>query len=167
MRGPPARRGLGEAQCHPDLFDRAFEYEEKVRYRRTAMKGRNYPWSQGESLPELIERKDEIKAKRQAVPERAAKRIKPNRPWQFFPTHSTPTARPAATSAASDAQPHTAAPAARAGAAVAFSTSKQAWRACGCDLAQLCPRLPKGVAHSPAASRVALRWSDVASRTGT
>ncbi|MFJ1656695.1 hypothetical protein ACIOC2_36115 [Streptomyces sp. NPDC088337] len=44
------------------------------------MKGRNYTWSQGESLPELIERKDEIEAKHQVSLERAAKRVKPNRP---------------------------------------------------------------------------------------
>ncbi|WP_416986161.1 phosphoadenosine phosphosulfate reductase family protein [Streptomyces sp. T028] len=71
---------VGLKERHPDLFDRAVEYEEKVRYRHTAMKGRNYTWSQGESLPELIERKDEIEAKHQTALERAAKRIKPNRP---------------------------------------------------------------------------------------
>ncbi|MFC7839982.1 phosphoadenosine phosphosulfate reductase family protein [Streptomyces sp. NPDC057382] len=71
---------VGLKERHPDLFDRAVEYEEKVRYRHTAMKGRNYTWSQGESLPELIERKDEIEAKHQVSLERAAKRVKPNRP---------------------------------------------------------------------------------------
>ncbi|MCX2923621.1 phosphoadenosine phosphosulfate reductase family protein [Streptomyces griseoincarnatus] len=71
---------VGLKERHPDLFDRAVQYEEKVRYRHTAMKGRNYTWSQGESLPELIERKDEIEAKHEAALERAAKRIKPNRP---------------------------------------------------------------------------------------
>ncbi|MEU6470120.1 phosphoadenosine phosphosulfate reductase family protein [Streptomyces massasporeus] len=71
---------VGLKERHPDLFDRAVQYEEKVRYRHTAMKGRNYTWSQGESLPELIERKDEIEAKHEAAIERAAKRIKPNRP---------------------------------------------------------------------------------------
>ncbi|MFF6843436.1 phosphoadenosine phosphosulfate reductase family protein [Streptomyces globosus] len=71
---------VGLKERHPDLFDRAVEYEDKVRYRHTAMKGRNYTWSQGESLPELIERKDEIEAKHQAALDRAAKRIKPNRP---------------------------------------------------------------------------------------
>ncbi|WP_431897590.1 phosphoadenosine phosphosulfate reductase family protein [Nonomuraea sp. bgisy101] len=71
---------VGLKERHPDLYERAVEYEEKVRYRHTAMKGRNYTWSQGESLPELIARKDEIEAKHQAALERAAKRIKPNRP---------------------------------------------------------------------------------------
>ncbi|MEU9275670.1 phosphoadenosine phosphosulfate reductase family protein [Streptomyces sp. NPDC048341] len=71
---------VGLKERHPDLYDKAVEYEDKVRYRHTAMKGRNYTWSQGESLPELIERKDEIEAKHEAALERAAKRIKPNRP---------------------------------------------------------------------------------------
>ncbi|WP_037857411.1 phosphoadenosine phosphosulfate reductase family protein [Streptomyces sp. NRRL S-340] len=71
---------VGLKERHPDLFERAIEYEEKVRYRHTAMKGRNYTWSQGESLQELIERKEEIEAKHQAALERAAKRTKPNRP---------------------------------------------------------------------------------------
>ncbi|MFE2521978.1 phosphoadenosine phosphosulfate reductase family protein [Streptomyces mirabilis] len=71
---------VGLKERHPDLYAKAVEYEDKVRYRHTAMKGRNYTWSQGESLPELIERKDEIEAKHQAALERAAKRIKPNRP---------------------------------------------------------------------------------------
>ncbi|MER6305012.1 phosphoadenosine phosphosulfate reductase family protein [Streptomyces sp. NPDC001657] len=71
---------VGLQERHPDLYAKAVEYEDKVRYRHTAMKGRNYTWSQGESLPELIERKDEIEAKHQAALERAAKRIKPNRP---------------------------------------------------------------------------------------
>ncbi|MFD8590814.1 phosphoadenosine phosphosulfate reductase family protein [Streptomyces sp. NPDC059637] len=71
---------VGLKERHPELFERAIEYEEKVRYRHTAMQGRNYTWSQDESLQELIERKDEIEAKHQAALERAAKRIKPNRP---------------------------------------------------------------------------------------
>ncbi|MEW1837434.1 phosphoadenosine phosphosulfate reductase family protein [Nonomuraea angiospora] len=71
---------VGLKERHPDLFERAIEYEEKVRFRHTAMKGRNYTWSQGESLPELIARRDEIATKHQTALERAAKRIKPNRP---------------------------------------------------------------------------------------
>jgi 3'-phosphoadenosine 5'-phosphosulfate sulfotransferase (PAPS reductase)/FAD synthetase len=71
---------VGLKERHPDLFERAIEYEEKVRYRHTAMRGRNYTWSQGESLQELIERKEEIEAKHQAALDRAAKRVKPNRP---------------------------------------------------------------------------------------
>lgn len=71
---------VGLKERHPDLYDKAVEYEDKVRFRHTAMKGRNYTWSQGESLPELIERKDEIEAKHEAALDRAAKRVKPNRP---------------------------------------------------------------------------------------
>jgi 3'-phosphoadenosine 5'-phosphosulfate sulfotransferase (PAPS reductase)/FAD synthetase len=71
---------VGLKERHPQLFEQAVAYEEKVRYRHTAMQGRNYTWSQGESLHELIERKDEIEARHDAAMERAAKRIKPNRP---------------------------------------------------------------------------------------
>ncbi|ACU34554.1 phosphoadenosine phosphosulfate reductase family protein [Actinosynnema mirum] len=71
---------VGLKERHPELFDKAVAYEEKVRYRHTAMQGRNYTWSQGESLHELIDRKDEIEAKHTAALERASKRIKPNRP---------------------------------------------------------------------------------------
>jgi 3'-phosphoadenosine 5'-phosphosulfate sulfotransferase (PAPS reductase)/FAD synthetase len=71
---------VGLYERHPELFERAVEYEEKVRYRHTAMQGRNYTWSQGESLHDLIARKDEIKAKHAAAMDRAAKRVKPNRP---------------------------------------------------------------------------------------
>ncbi|WP_433577891.1 phosphoadenosine phosphosulfate reductase family protein [Nocardia brasiliensis] len=71
---------VGLMERHPELFKRAIEYEEKVRYRHTAMKGRNYTWSQGESLPELIDRKDEIEARHKEALERAARRVKPNRP---------------------------------------------------------------------------------------
>lgn len=71
---------VGLKDRHPELYEKAVAYEEKVRYRHTAMQGRNYTWSQGESLPELIERRDEIEAKHQAALERAAKRVKPNRP---------------------------------------------------------------------------------------
>jgi 3'-phosphoadenosine 5'-phosphosulfate sulfotransferase (PAPS reductase)/FAD synthetase len=70
---------VGLKDRHPDLFDRAIKYEEKVNYERTAMKGRKYTWSQGESLEELITRREEIEAKHQTALERAAKRVKPNR----------------------------------------------------------------------------------------
>jgi hypothetical protein len=71
---------VGLKDRHPELFEKAIEYEEKVNYRSTAMHGRNYTWSQGESLPELIERRDEIEARHQAALDRAAKRVKPNSP---------------------------------------------------------------------------------------
>jgi 3'-phosphoadenosine 5'-phosphosulfate sulfotransferase (PAPS reductase)/FAD synthetase len=71
---------VGLKDRHPDLFEKAVEYEEKVNYRRTAMQGRQYTWSQGESLHDLIERRDEIEAKHQMALDRAAKRAKSNRP---------------------------------------------------------------------------------------
>jgi 3'-phosphoadenosine 5'-phosphosulfate sulfotransferase (PAPS reductase)/FAD synthetase len=71
---------LGLKERHPELFEKAIQYEEKISYERTAMKGRKYTWSQGESLEELAARREEIEAKHQAALERAAKRVKPNRP---------------------------------------------------------------------------------------
>ncbi|MFJ2415125.1 phosphoadenosine phosphosulfate reductase domain-containing protein [Streptomyces brevispora] len=71
---------VGLKDRHPDLFDKAVAYEEKVRHQDTAMQGRDYTWSQGESLHQLIERREDIEAKHEANLERAAKRVKPNRP---------------------------------------------------------------------------------------
>jgi 3'-phosphoadenosine 5'-phosphosulfate sulfotransferase (PAPS reductase)/FAD synthetase len=71
---------VGLKDRHPELYEKAIAYEEKVNYERTAMKGRKYTWSQGESLEELIARRDEIEDKHQAALDRAAKRVQPNRP---------------------------------------------------------------------------------------
>jgi 3'-phosphoadenosine 5'-phosphosulfate sulfotransferase (PAPS reductase)/FAD synthetase len=71
---------VGLKDRHPELFDKAVAYEEKIRHQHTAMQGRHYTWSQGESLHELIDRRDEIEAKHQLATERAARRVKPNRP---------------------------------------------------------------------------------------
>ncbi|MEV0712733.1 phosphoadenosine phosphosulfate reductase family protein [Nocardia aurea] len=71
---------VGLADRHPDLFQKAIEYEDKVRYQATAMQGRDYTWSQGESLNELLARREEIEERHQVAMERAARRIKPNRP---------------------------------------------------------------------------------------
>src|SRR5690606_12877009 len=51
---------LGLKERHPDLFEKAIAYEEKVNYQATAMKDRKYTWSQGESLEELLARREEI-----------------------------------------------------------------------------------------------------------
>lgn len=61
---------IGLADRHPDLFEKARQIERKVRteagvdgdssYDDFAMKGRDYTWSQGESLDELLARRDEI-----------------------------------------------------------------------------------------------------------
>jgi hypothetical protein len=71
---------LGLADRHPDLFDRAIAYEDKVSYEANAMQGRKYTWSQSESLQELIARRDEIEARHEQALQRASKRVKPNRP---------------------------------------------------------------------------------------
>jgi 3'-phosphoadenosine 5'-phosphosulfate sulfotransferase (PAPS reductase)/FAD synthetase len=71
---------VGLKDRHPDLYEKAVAYEDKVNYERTAMKGRKYTWSQGESLEELIARREEIEAKHQAALERAARRVRPSRP---------------------------------------------------------------------------------------
>ncbi len=71
---------VGLADRHPDLFEKAVEYEDKLNYEATAMQGRKYSWSQGETLRELIDRRDEIEERHAAALERASKRTKPNRP---------------------------------------------------------------------------------------
>ena len=71
---------IGLADRHPDLFEKAVAYEDKIRYEQTAMQGRQYSWSQGETLQELLARRDEIEQRHQEAMGRAAKRVKPNRP---------------------------------------------------------------------------------------
>jgi 3'-phosphoadenosine 5'-phosphosulfate sulfotransferase (PAPS reductase)/FAD synthetase len=71
---------IGLADRHPDLFEKAVAYEDKIRYEQTAMQGRQYSWSQGETLQELLARRDEIEQRHQEAIDRAAKRVKPNRP---------------------------------------------------------------------------------------
>ena len=51
---------LGLSEKHPDLFQKAIEYESKVDHKSTASQV-PYTWSHGESLPELLERKENIK----------------------------------------------------------------------------------------------------------
>ena len=65
---------VGLAERHPDLFERAVAYEDKVNYEAQAMQGRQYSWSSGETLRELLARKDEIKAKHEEAMARAAKK---------------------------------------------------------------------------------------------
>lgn len=71
---------VGLADRHPELFDRAIAYEDKVKYESTAMQDRGYTWSQNESLRELISRRGEIEEKHRKALERAARRVKPNQP---------------------------------------------------------------------------------------
>lgn len=58
---------VGLADRHPDLFDKAVAYEEKVSFEDSAMSGRKYTWSGKESLPELLDRRDEIERNHQAA----------------------------------------------------------------------------------------------------
>jgi 3'-phosphoadenosine 5'-phosphosulfate sulfotransferase (PAPS reductase)/FAD synthetase len=51
---------VGLAENHPHLFASAQDYEDKVGHERNASPKR-FTWSQGESLSELISRKDKIK----------------------------------------------------------------------------------------------------------
>jgi hypothetical protein len=74
---------VGLAERHPDLFQRAVAIEQKVLldageagdadFRDTAMKSRGYTWSQGESLPDLLARRDEIMEKHREAMLRASK----------------------------------------------------------------------------------------------
>ncbi|WP_206603128.1 phosphoadenosine phosphosulfate reductase family protein [Leptolyngbya ohadii] len=61
------------AQEHPDLFAQAVEYEQNH------SDGRTYTWTQGETLLELLARKDEIIADHERLMARE-QRTKPNQP---------------------------------------------------------------------------------------
>lgn len=67
---------VGLAERHPDLFEQAKAYEDKVgkNHAGYGQQGAKFTWSQGESLPELIARRDEIMTKHAASLERAAKK---------------------------------------------------------------------------------------------
>jgi hypothetical protein len=64
---------VGLAERHPDLFEEAVAYEDKVNYEAQAMQGRQYTWSRGETLRELLARKDEIMENHAEAMARAAK----------------------------------------------------------------------------------------------
>ena len=74
---------IGLAERHPELFERAVAIERKVLrdagvdgdadFGNQAMRGRQYTWSGGETLPELISRRDEILKRHKAAMSRAAK----------------------------------------------------------------------------------------------
>jgi len=84
---------VGLADRHPDLFDKAVAIELKVRrdagadgdasFDDFAMQGRQYTWSGKETLPELLNRREEILARHEDAKEREARR-KPNQPvWDL------------------------------------------------------------------------------------
>ena len=80
---------VGLADRHPDLFERAVAIEQKVLldagangnadFTGNAMRGRDYTWSGGETLLELLDRRDEIMAKHEQALQREAKAL-PNQP---------------------------------------------------------------------------------------
>src|SRR3954453_9198586 len=74
---------VGLADRHPELFERAVAIESKVlkdagasgdaSYQGQAMQGRDYTWSNGETLSELLARRDEIMDRHASAMERAAR----------------------------------------------------------------------------------------------
>lgn len=64
---------VGLAERHPELFERAVAYEEKSNKNHAGygMTGRQFTWSQNETLRELVERKSEILEKHEKAVERA------------------------------------------------------------------------------------------------
>ena len=73
---------VGLAERHPELFERAVAIERKVLrdagvagdadFRSQAMRGRQYTWSSGETLTELLSRRNEILERHEAAKSRAA-----------------------------------------------------------------------------------------------
>lgn len=66
------------ADEHPDLFQKAVDYEDKVNFKENAS-GKKFTWAQGESLRELISRREEILAQHEESMAREQK-AKSNRP---------------------------------------------------------------------------------------
>ena len=74
---------VGLADQHPELFQRAVAIERKVLrdagvdgdadFRSQAMRGRQYTWSSGETLTELLSRRNEILEQHEAAMSRASK----------------------------------------------------------------------------------------------
>jgi 3'-phosphoadenosine 5'-phosphosulfate sulfotransferase (PAPS reductase)/FAD synthetase len=65
---------VGLADRHPELFDKAVAYEDKLAWEATATEDGQYTWSQGETLRELLDRREDILAKHEAAMNRAAGR---------------------------------------------------------------------------------------------
>lgn len=74
---------VGLSERHPDLFERAVAIEQKVLqdagvngdadFKDRAMRGRQYTWSGGETLIQLLTRREEILERHEAAMSRAAK----------------------------------------------------------------------------------------------
>ena len=77
---------VGLAERHPELFERAVAIERKVLrdagvegdadFRGQAMRGRQYTWSSGETLTELLSRRDEILGRHEAAKSRNLVRLR-------------------------------------------------------------------------------------------
>ena len=75
---------VGLAERHPDLWEKAVAIERKVRtdagadgdssYDQYAMKGRQYTWAGGESLPDLLARREEILERHNQTMQRESER---------------------------------------------------------------------------------------------
>lgn len=85
---------VGLAERHPDLWDKAVAIEQKVMleagadgdasFGNFAMKGRQYTWAGGETLPDLLDRREEVMAKHADALVRAEKK-RVNRPvWDVL-----------------------------------------------------------------------------------
>ena len=85
---------VGLAERHPDLWERAVSIENKVRldagadgaasFGDFAMQSRQYTWSGGESLPELLARKEEILVRHEQAQARQQE-SRSNRPvWEIM-----------------------------------------------------------------------------------
>lgn len=85
---------IGLAERHPDLWEKAVGIEQKIMkdagadgdksFDEFSMKGRQYTWSGGETLLELLARKDEIMERHEKALQREAKAAR-NRPlWEIL-----------------------------------------------------------------------------------
>jgi len=85
---------VGLSERHPDLWEKAVAIEQKIMkdagadgdksFDEFGMQGRNYTWSGGETLVQLLARKDQIMERHQQVMEREAK-VARNRPlWEVL-----------------------------------------------------------------------------------
>lgn len=81
---------IGLADRHPDLFERAVAIERKVLcdagingdadFGNQAMRSRQYTWSRGETLLELLSRRSEILERHKAAVSRASNKVRTNVP---------------------------------------------------------------------------------------
>lgn len=85
---------IGLAEKHPDLWERAVAIEQKVMkdagadgdasFGRYGMRGRQYTWSGGESLQDLLARREEILQRHNEALDRSAKRKVNRTAWEVF-----------------------------------------------------------------------------------